>query len=443
MDKENEKIVVGLDIGTTKICAVVGRKNEYGKLEVLGMGKALSDGVVRGVVSNIDKTVAAIEEAVAEAADQSGINIELVNVGIAGQHINSSMHHGSITRESMYDEISFEDVRRLTHDMYKTVIPPGNEIIHVMPQDYTVDYEENIKDPVGMRGSRLEADFHIITAQANAIYNVSKCVKRANLEVDNLILEPLASSLAVLSKEEKDAGVCLVDIGGGTTDIAIFHENIIRHTAVIPLGGNIITEDIKHGCMVMENQAEQLKVKFGKAIAEETNPNEIVSIPGFRNRPPKEISVMNLAHIIEARMEEIIELVHNEIINSGYSKRLAAGVVITGGGALLSNTRQLFEYMTGLDARIGHPNEHLGKSKIEAVKSPMYSTAVGLVLNGFRGLDDRETPYLDKQEEMMTVAPGTKRSSSAKGPSKRESSWWRLFLNKTRDIMTSDVDDNY
>ncbi|MDH3652527.1 MAG: cell division protein FtsA, partial [Saprospiraceae bacterium] len=294
---QRDKIVVGLDIGTTKICAIVGRKNEYGKLEVLGMGKSVSDGVIRGIVTNIDKTVSAISKAVAEAEEQSGINIRVVNVGIAGQHIKSAIHHGSITRNTSEDEITIEDVNRLTNDMYRIVIPPGSEIIHVMPQDYIVDYEEGIRDPVGMSGVKLEADFHVITAQTNAINNVNKCVRRAGLDIDNLILEPLASSLAVLSDEEKEAGVCLVDIGGGTTDIAVFYDNIIRHTAVIPFGGNIITTDIKQGCSVMQHQAEQLKVKFGKAIAEEANPNEIISIPGLRDRPPKEISIKNLAHI--------------------------------------------------------------------------------------------------------------------------------------------------
>ena len=265
---ENQDIIVGLDIGTTKICAVVGRKNEFGKLEVLGMGKAVSDGVSRGIVVNIDKTINAIKKAVAEAEEQSGIDIRVVNVGIAGQHIRSSVHHGSIIRHTSDDEITIEDVNRLTNDMYKIVIPPGSEIIHVMPQDYIVDYEEGIVDPVGMSGVRLEADFHVITAQTSAIQNINKCVKRAGLEIDNLILEPLASSLSVLSDEEKEAGVCLVDIGGGTTDIAIFHENIIRHTSVIPFGGNIITSDIKDGCNVLNHQAELLKTRFGQALAE-------------------------------------------------------------------------------------------------------------------------------------------------------------------------------
>ncbi|MFT4786231.1 MAG: cell division protein FtsA [Cyclobacteriaceae bacterium] len=425
---EEDKIVVGLDIGTTKICAIVGRKNEYGKLEILGMGKSVSEGVIRGIVTNIDKTVMSIEKAIQEASEQSGIDIRVVNVGIAGQHIKSSMHHGSITRENN-DEITVEDVNRLASDMYRIVIPPGSKIIHVMPQDYIVDYEDGIMDPVGMSGVKLEADFHIITAQTNAINNINKCVERGGLVGENLILEPLASSLSVLSDEEREAGVCLVDIGGGTTDIAVFYDNIIRHTAVIPFGGNILTADIKQGCMVMESQAEQLKTKFGRAIAEEASPNEIVSIPGLRNRPPKEISVQNLAHIIQARMEEIIEMVHTEIIASGYHKKLAAGIVVTGGGSQMLNLRQLFEFMTGLDTRIGYPNEHLGKSKVDDAKSPMYATAVGLVLSGFKALDFRDSQYqaMGQQQRKFKDRNGNK--------------FFQTILQRTKNLLIDDLDD--
>lgn len=429
---EEDKIIVGLDIGTTKICAVVGRKNEYGKLEVLGMGKAVSDGVIRGIVTNIDKTVNAIQRAIEEAEELAGININIVNVGIAGQHIKSSIHHGSITRSTKDDEITVADVNKLTEDMYRIVIPPGSEIIHVMPQDYIVDYEDGIRDPVGMSGVKLEADFHVITAQTNAINNINKCIRRAGLEVENLILEPLASSLSVLSEEEKEAGVCLVDIGGGTTDIAIFYDNIIRHTAVIPFGGNIITSDIKQGCMVMSHQAELLKTKFGRAIAEEASPNEIVSIPGLRNRPPKEISIKNLAHIIEARMQEIIELVHTEIITSGYEQKLAGGIVVTGGGALLTNLKQLFEYMTGMDTRIGFPNEHLGKSKVEMVKSPMFSTTIGLVLSGYKAIDERENRYNEvrNQDEIRHKTFGG------------GSDFFKKIVDKTKGLLIDDLNDS-
>ncbi len=428
---EREKIVVGLDIGTTKICAIVGRKNEFGKLEVLGLGKAESEGVIRGIVTNIDKTVHAIEKAVKEASDQSGIDIQVVNVGIAGQHIRSTIHHGSITRSTKDGEIDVDDVNRLTDDMYRIVIPPGSEIIHVMPQDYIVDYEEGIKDPVGMSGVKLEADFHIITAQTNAIHNINKCVRRAGLEIEELILEPLASSLAVLSDDEKEAGVCLIDIGGGTTDIAIFHDSIIRHTAVIPFGGNIITNDIKQGLMVMPYQAELLKTKFGNAIAEEASPNEIVSIPGIRNRSPKEISVKSLSGIIQARMEEIIELAHAEIITSGYENRLAGGIVITGGGSQLRSLKQLVEYMTGMDTRVGFPNEHLGKTKMDGVKSPMYATGVGLVLAGFHALDDREERYKEVKENSRMV-------KSKKIFAGRD--FFSNILNRTKGLLIDDLD---
>jgi cell division protein FtsA len=431
---EHEKIVVGLDIGTTKICAIVGRKNEFGKLEVLGMGKAESEGVIKGIVVNIDKTVMAIEKAVKEASDMSGIDVGVVNVGIAGQHIRSSIHHNSMLRDSKDGEITIEDVSRLTEDMYRMVVPSGSEIIHVMPQDYTVDYEEGIKDPVGMSGVRLEADFHVITAQTSAINNINKCVRRGGLEIEDLILEPLSSSLAVLSEEEKEAGVCLIDIGGGTTDVAIFYDNIIRHTAVIPFGGNILTTDIQHGLQVMSKQAEQLKTRFGKAIAEEASPNEIVSIPGIRNRTAKEISVKNLANIIQARMEEIIEMVHTEIISSGFENRLAGGIVITGGGSQLSNLKQLVEYMTGMDTRIGYPNEHLGKSKIEAVKSPMYATAVGLVLSGFRSLDERESRYREAKNNQVVKQPVKVKKQMLTGD------FFTNILNKTKGLLIDDLD---
>ena len=430
---EDQQIIVGLDIGTTKICAIVGRKNEYGKLEVLGMGKAVSDGVIRGIVTNIDKTINSIRKAVTLAEEQSGIDIRVVNVGIAGQHIRSSVHHGSIIRDSIDDEITVEDVNRLTNDMYKIVIPPGSEIIHVMPQDYIVDYEEGIKDPVGMSGIRLEADFHVITAQTNAINNINKCVRRAGLEIDNLVLEPLASSLAVLSDEEKEAGVCLVDIGGGTTDVAIFHENIIRHTSVIPFGGNIITNDIKDGCNVLNHQAELLKTRFGQALAEMANANEIISIPGLKNRDPKEISIKNLAGIIEARMEEIIEMVHTKIITSGYENKLSGGVVVTGGGSQLVSLKQLFEYMTGLDVRIGYPNEHLGKSKVDIIKSPMFATSVGLVLCGYKALDDRENRIVDSKPQK-----GNDKARKAKSTD----SILKKILEKTKGILIDDIEDN-
>jgi cell division protein FtsA len=392
------EIVVGLDIGTTKIACFVGRKNEHGKIEILSMGKTESLGVTRGVVSNIEKTVQSIKTAVAEAQERvdGELTIGLVNVGIAGQHINSLQHRGIHTRQATTDEISQTDIDALIDDMYKLVMEPGEEIVHVLPQEYIIDNEQGIKDPIGMSGVRLEANFHIITGRIAAAKNIQKCVNKAGLEVSETILEPLASSAAVLSDEEKEAGVVLVDIGGGTTDVAIFHEGIIRHTAVIPFGGNVITEDIKEGCNIMKSKAELLKIKFGSALASESQENEIVCIPGLRGRDPKEISIRNLSSIIQARMEEIIEHVYYEIKNSGYEKRLIGGLVVTGGGAELKNITQLFEYMTGMDSRVGYPNEHLGKSSTEeSLTSPMYATGIGLVLKGF------ETREKQKRSQMV------------------------------------------
>jgi len=391
MEDKTSEIVVGLDIGTTKIVAIVGRKTEHNKLEILGMGRSDSIGVSRGVVSNIDKTVQSIKTAVEEAESKSGVDIKVVNVGIAGQHIKSLQHRGIKVRHNVDDEISQQDINALIDDMYKLVMLPGEEIIHVLPQEYIIDNEQGIKDPIGMAGVRLEANFHIITGQIAAAKNIYKCVHKAGLDVADLILEPLASSEAVLSDEEKEAGVALVDIGGGTTDIAIFQDGIIRHTAVIPFGGNSITEDIKEGCGIIKNQAEQLKVKFGSALASESQENEIVSIPGLRGRSPKEISLKTLAQIIQARMEEIIEHIYYEIKNSGYENKLICGIVVTGGGSQLKHISQLLEYVTGMDTRIGYPNEHLAAGNADELTSPMFATGVGLVIKGFDTLKNNQT----------------------------------------------------
>jgi len=357
--KETKNYVVGLDIGTTKIAALIGEMNEHGKLSIVGMGKAESIGVTRGVVTHITPTVTAIQEAVEAAGEQANVKIKGVVVGIAGQHIKSLQNRGVLTRINAEDEIKVSDLEQLKNDMYKLVMLPGDAIIDVIPQEFAVDSEQGIKDPIGMAGGRLEANFHIIAGQKAAINNINRCVTNSGLDVKDLMLEPLASAEAVLSQEEKEAGVVLVDIGGGTTDVAIFKEDIIRHTAVIPFGGNIITEDIKEGCSIIRRQAEQLKRKFGAALADQTAPNEIVSIPGLRGRDPKEISVTNLAHIIQARMEEIIEQVYYEIKSSGYENKLIAGIVLTGGGSQLKHITQLFEFMTGFDTRIGYPAEHV------------------------------------------------------------------------------------
>ncbi|MBL7905799.1 MAG: cell division protein FtsA [Bacteroidales bacterium] len=397
------EIIVGLDIGTTKIAAIVGRRNENNKIEILGFGKTESIGVKRGVVSNIEDTVQSIKVAVKEAEASSDSDIATVNVGIAGQHIKSIQYRGSSIRPNADLEITQTEIDSLTENMFKLAMNPGEEIIDVIPQDYTIDGESGIK-PKGMLGHQLEANFHIITGQTMAAKNIFKCVKKAELEVDSLLLEPLASAEAVLSDEEKEAGVVLVDIGGGTTDIAIFQDGIIRHTAVIPFGGEIITEDIKEGCTIIKKHAEDLKVKFGSALASENRDEEIVAIPGLRGRPPKEITMRNLASIIQARMEEIIEHVYFEIKNSGFEKKLIAGIVLTGGGAQLKHITQLTEFITGMDTRIGYPNEHLAPGVPEEMASPMYATGIGLVIIGLQRFE-KEMLKTEKPAEKKKKAP--------------------------------------
>lgn len=387
--KEKEEIIVGLDIGTTKVVAIVGKQNQYGKLEILGMGRADSTGVMRGVVANINKTVEAIEKAVRMTEDQSDIDIASVYVGIAGQHIKCVQSRGSLVRENGIDRVIDEnDITKLMSDMYKLNIDPGDRIIHVLPQEFTIDNELGIKDPIGMSGNRIEANFHIVTGQITAAKNIQRCVESANLQVADMILEPLASAQATLSDEEKEAGIALVDIGGGTTDLAIFHNGLIRHTAVIPFGGNIVTEDIKEGCSVMRRQAEQLKIKFGSALALKSMENQMISISGLKGRKHKEVSVKMLSSIIQSRMEEIIEEVLHEIKVSGYIDRLIGGIAITGGGSQLKNLNQLVEYLTGFDCRIGYPNEHLTSGAKEELMHPMYATSIGLILKGFRDLEN-------------------------------------------------------
>ena len=392
-------IIVGLDIGTTKIACFVGQLNEHGKVVILGSGRSESLGVKRGVVSNIQQTVDSIRRAVDEAERNSGVTIKRVNVGIAGQHIRSHQRNGMITRSNGLQEISQADIDLLIKQQKDYVNAPGEEIIHVMPQEYTVDGEPGIKEPIGMNGIRLEAMFHVITGQVNAISNIFRCIDIAELEVDQLILEPLASSAAVLHEDELEAGVALVDIGGGTTDIAIFQDHVIRHTAVIAMGGNIVTEDIRKGCSIMVRQAEKLKQTFGSAIATKMKDNEIVCIPGLRGRPPREISRRNLAAIIEARMMEIIELIHYEIKNSGHEADLVGGIVLTGGGALLKHVAQLFEYHTGISCRTGYPNEHLAELPDETLTSPSFSTGVGLVLKGYEESEKVTEPSVLEEEK--------------------------------------------
>lgn len=435
-------LVVGLDIGTTKIAAIVGRKNEFGKVEILGIGKAESLGVNRGVVVNIEQTVASIKTAIAAAAEIGNVDIGEVIVGIAGQHIKSMQHRGMITRQSLEDEVSQKDVDNLIDNMHRLVMSPGEEIIHVIPQEYIIDSEIGIKNPIGHAGIRLEGNFHIITGQVSAVKNIFKCVNRAGLETIDLHLEPLASADAVLSDEEKEAGVVLVDIGGGTTDVAIFYDGIIRHTAVIPFGGNIITEDIKEGCSIIKSQAEQLKVKFGSALAQENQQNEVISIPGLRGRPHKEISVHSLSQIIQARMEEILEFVLFEIKSSGYERKLSAGIVVTGGGSMLKHLSQLVMLTSGMDCRIGTPNEHLAGSNDE-LKNPAFATGIGLVMKGIEKYE-REMKKGNNTTKMVEVTVEENQKENVNKVTdhskKKIGSFFDTIITKAKDWMSDDIE---
>ena len=416
---KNNELFIGLDIGTTKIVEMIGHVNEYSKLKIIGLGRSESLGVHRGVVNNITQTIQSIQSAVNEAEKTSGYKIDKVVVGIAGQHIRSLQHSDYITRQNSDQVIEEKDVNDVINQVYKLVMLPGEEIIHVLPQEYKVDGQGEIKEPIGMFGGRLEANFHVVVGQVSSIKNIARCVKSSGIDFHGITLEPLASADAVLSKEEKEAGVALIDIGGGTTDLAIFKDGIIRHTSVIPFGGNIITEDIKEGCSIIEKQAELLKVKFGSAWPGENKENEIVSIPGLRGREPKEITLKNLSKIIHARVVEIIEHVYLEIKNYGHEeqkKKLIAGIVLTGGGSQLKHLKQLVEYITGMDTRLGSPNEHLAGNNLIEISNPTYATAVGLVMNA-------RDNYVNNDEKLETteVENETQEIDSISGTSKQKS----------------------
>jgi cell division protein FtsA len=384
MYNEQQPIIVGLDIGTTKIAAIAGRKNEFGKLEILGFGRANSNGVKHGQVLNIDETIKAITMALESCyASNPGLEINEVYVGIAGHHIKSLQTRGDIVRHQTEEEITQREIDQLIADQYKTYIPAGDQIIDVIPQEFTVDNFQNIPNPIGYGGVKIGANFHIITGDKNAIRNINRAVEKSGLKTKDLVLQPLASASAVMGTEDLEAGVAIVDIGGGTTDLAVFYEGILKHTAVIPFGGENITNDIKTGLGVLKTQAEQMKVQFGSALANEARTNAFITIPGLRGMPAKEISVKNLANIIQARMSEIMDFVTYHLKQVGLDNRmLNGGIVLTGGGSQLKHLIQLTEYVTGLNARIGYPTEHLAAGHIEELARPTYSTCIGLILKG-------------------------------------------------------------
>lgn len=449
-----QPIIVGLDIGTTKIAAIAGRKNEYGKLEILGFGRANSNGVKHGQVLNIDETIKAIKMALENCyASNPNLEINEVYVGIAGHHIKSLQTRGDIVRQETNEEITQREIDQLIADQFKTYIPAGDQIIDVIPQEFTVDNFQNIISPIGYGGVKVGANFHIITGDKNAIRNINRAVEKSGLHTKDLVLQPLASASAVMGSEDLEAGVAIVDIGGGTTDLAVFYEGILKHTAVIPFGGENITNDIKTGLGVLKTQAEQMKVQFGSALANETKSNAWITIPGLRGMPAKEISVKNLSNIIQARMSEILDFVTYHLKQVGLdNKMLNGGIVLTGGGAQLKHLIQLTEYVTGLNARIGFPNEHLAAGHIDELAKPVYSTCIGLILKGYDDYEhDRkqfeikyaqmQIPKTLQKEEIEEEVPVTEEVSVTQRKKRLGiGSFWGKFKDNLIDLFKEEED---
>lgn len=401
-------IIVGLDIGTTKIAVIAGRKNDAGKLEILGFGRADSNGVKHGQVLNIDSVIASISLAMRRCVESNPeLEVSDVYVGIAGHHIKSLPARGDLVRQDQDIEIQRSEIEQLINNQRKMFIPAGDEIIEVIPQDYQVDNIYHIKDPVGYNGVKVGANFHIITGDKHAIKNIKRAVERSNLKTSDLVLQPLASASAVTSDEDIEAGVAILDIGGGTSDLAIFHDGILKHTAVIPFGGENITEDIRVTLGVLRAQAEALKVQFGSTLASHANPNAFITIPGIKGLAPKQISVRTLAEVIQARMEEILDSVWYQLNQCGLDRKsLNGGLIITGGGSQLRHLAPLAELKTGLSVRIGLPTERLAPKHANDLKSPSYSTCIGLILKGYNDYENLQAASRALVEEKrVTVIP--------------------------------------
>lgn len=404
MNNTNE-IIVGLDIGTTKIACFIGQRSESGKVKILGYGKTESAGVDKGIVINVLDTSNSIKQAVKEASDRADVEVESVYVGVAGQHIRSSRNQGTVMIPPDHKLIQEDDLLKLIDTQYQTLLKPGEEIIHVLPQNYIIDGQELSTDisPVGVPGHELRANFHVVTGNTTNLEAIREAIRYANLKVEGVILEPVASSYAVLDDSDRNVGIALVDIGGGTTDIAIFTDNIIRHTSVLPLAGGVITNDIKESCQVMKNQAEALKTRFGNCLPQMVSENDFISIPVFKSHTPKEINMKTLASIISSRAKMILEQVDYEIKISEYGKQLIGGVVLTGGGSQLTNIKDLASYTLGIESRIGDPTIHLELENREELANGMYSTGIGLVLYGIEKAEYERArkPEPDPEPEPM------------------------------------------
>ncbi len=390
MTKDNRNLIVGLDIGTSKVVAVVAELLPDGRLEVIGMGNHESKGLKKGVVVNIESTVSAIQRALEEAELMAGVRIQRVYTGIAGSHIKSFNGNGMVPIKDK--EVSSLDVNRVIETARAMPIPTDQQVLHILTQEFIVDGQDGIKEPLGMSGVRLEVKVHIVTGAVSAAQNIVKCVRRCGLEVSDLILQPLASSLAVLSEDEKELGVCLVDIGGGTTDLAIFREGAIRHTAVLPIAGDQITSDIAMALRTPTPEAEEIKIRYGCALRQLADPNEMVEVPGLGDRGPRQLSRQTLAEVIEPRVEELYSLVRDELQRSGYLELLSSGIVLTGGSSTMLGMVELGEEIFHMPVRMGVPRYQGGLAHV--VRNPRYATVVGLLLEGVtqtqRGIVSRQ-----------------------------------------------------
>lgn len=387
MSKKIEKnLIVGLDIGTSKVCAIVGEVTPEGSIEVIGIGSHPSRGLKKGVVVNIESTVQSIQRAVEEAELMAGCQIHSVFAGIAGSHIRSLNSHGIVAIRDK--EVTSADVERVIDAARAVAIPADQRILHILPQEFIIDNQEGVREPIGMSGVRLEAKVHMVTGAVSAAQNIIKCVRRCGLEVDDIILEQLASSHSVLTEDEKELGVCLVDIGGGTTDIAVFTEGAIRHTAVIPIAGDQVTNDIAVALRTPTQHAEEIKIKYACALTQLASPDETIEVPSVGDRPARRLARQTLAEVVEPRYEELFTLVQAELRRSGFEDLCAAGIVITGGSAKMEGVIDLAEEIFHMPVRLGLPQYIAGL--VDVVRNPIYSTGVGLLLFGYQNRAMRE-----------------------------------------------------
>ncbi|RUM94938.1 MAG: cell division protein FtsA [Thiothrix sp.] len=395
MAKKNlPEMIVGLDIGTSKVVAIVGEVNDENEIEIIGLGSHPSSGMKKGVVVNIESMVQSIQRAVEEAELMADCQVHSVYAGIAGSHVKSMNSHGMVAIKDKR-EVAYEDVERVIEAAKAVAIPAEQKVLHVLPQEFVIDHQEGIREPVGMSGIRLDARVHLVTAAESAVQNIEKCVLRCGLEVDDIILEQVASSYSVLTEDEKELGVCLVDIGGGTTDIAVFTEGAIRHTAVIPIAGDQVTSDIAVAMRTPTKNAEEIKIKYARALKQLASAEEEIEVPGVGERPARRLSRQALAAVVEPRYEELLNLVQSELKHSGYLELLGAGVVLTGGSSKMEGVIELAEEVFHMPVRLGLPQYVNGLS--EVVRNPIYATGVGLLIYGLT--NGRENSRVRSGEE--------------------------------------------